>query len=158
VKPSNVAFTTKDGVYKKDINGSNLGMGITFIPVNENTIHAILSSRELTGGMFTRMFHTNGHGFKHFKLFKHVTGLTGTDIYTYKIDWEGKNQTIVEGYVNFLDSLNKKEEEAKEIKEIETEINDSKQIVNVTESINLTENNESIINESVNNESVANLS
>ena len=36
---------------------------------------------------------------KYFKLFNHQRGLTGTDIYTYKIDWEGKNATIVESYL-----------------------------------------------------------
>ena len=49
--------------------------------------------------MFTRMFYMQGHGLKYFKLFDHQRGLTGTDIYTYKIDWEGKNTTIVQDYL-----------------------------------------------------------
>ena len=58
-----------------------------------------MSSKELTGGMFTRMFYMQGHGLRYFKLFNHQRGLTGTDIYVYKIDWEGKNATIVENYL-----------------------------------------------------------
>ena len=54
-----------------------------------------MSSKELTGSMFTRMFYMQGHGLNTFKLVDHQRGLTGTDIYTYKVDWEGKKATIV---------------------------------------------------------------
>ena len=40
----------------------------------------------------------NGNGLRYFKLFDHQRGLTGTDIYTYKLDWQGENLTIVEEY------------------------------------------------------------
>jgi len=100
VKPSLVAFTSKSGIVKKELNGSNLGMGMTIIPKNENELEVVLSSKELAGSMFFRMFFMQGHGLRYFKLFNHQRGLTGTDIYTYKIDWEGKNATIIEDYVN----------------------------------------------------------
>ena len=62
----------------------------------------MISSNELTGSIFTRMFYMQGHGLKYFDLVNHQRGLTGTDIYTYKIDWEGKNATIVNDYVDFF--------------------------------------------------------
>ena len=40
-----------------------------------------------------------GHGLRYFKLFNHQHGLTGTDIYAYKVDWTSKNITIVEDYL-----------------------------------------------------------
>ncbi|MBI4143480.1 hypothetical protein HY487_01195 [Candidatus Woesearchaeota archaeon] len=98
VRPRAVAFATENGVLKKEFNGTTLDIGITFVPKNEEEIEAVLSSKELTGSMFTRMFYMQGHGLRYFKLFDHQKGLTGTDIYTYKIDWEGKNAAIVEAY------------------------------------------------------------
>ena len=99
VRPRAVAFTTDDGLFKKEFNGSTVDFGMTIIPKNEDSVNVVLSSKELTGGMFTRMFYMQGHGLKYFKLFNHQRGLTGTDIYVYKVDWEGRNTTIVQDYV-----------------------------------------------------------
>ncbi len=98
VRPKVAAFTTEGGIFKKEFNGSTIDFGITIIPKDENQLDVVLSSKELTGGMFTRMFYMQGHGLRYFKLFNHQRGLTGTDIYVYKVDWEGKNATIVEDY------------------------------------------------------------
>ncbi|MBI2541643.1 hypothetical protein HYV80_02965 [Candidatus Woesearchaeota archaeon] len=102
VRPGLAAFSTEDGLLKKSFNGTTVELGITIIPKNENEFEAVMSSKELTGSMFTRMFYMQGHGLKYFKLFNHQRGLTGTDIYTYKIDWEGKNKAIVGDYVKLL--------------------------------------------------------
>jgi len=102
VRPGAAAFTTENGLFKKEFGGNTVALGVTIIPKSENELELVISSKELTGGMFTRMFYMQGHGLKYFKLFNHQRGLTGTDIYTYKIDWEGKNQTIVEDYANSL--------------------------------------------------------
>lgn len=103
VRPKAAAFTTPTGILKKEYNGANLDFGITLVPQSETEITAILSSKELTGSMFTRMFYMQGHGLRYFKLFDHQRGLTGTDIYTYKIDWEGNNATISDGIVQNLE-------------------------------------------------------
>lgn len=102
VRPKIASFTTEDGLAKKEFNGSVVDFGITIVPKNENEMDAILTSKELTGSMFTRMFYMQGHGLKYFKLFSHQRGLTGTDIYVYKVDWTGKNTTIVDDYVKYL--------------------------------------------------------
>ena len=102
VRPKMVAFTTEDGILKKEVNSTTNDFGTTIIPISQNELLAIMSSKELTAGMFTRMFYMQGHGLKYFKLFNHQRGLTGTDIYTYKIDWEGKNTTIVKDYADFF--------------------------------------------------------
>lgn len=99
VRPKAVAFTNDEGIFKREFTGTTLDFGVTAIPRNENEIELVISSKELTGGMFTRMFYMEGHGLRYFKLFNHQRGLTGTDIYTYKVDWEGKNTTIVEAFV-----------------------------------------------------------
>ena len=109
VRPKAAAFATGDGIFEKEFNGSTVNVGMTIIPRSENELEAVLSSRELTGSMFTRMFYMQGHGLRYFKLFNHQRGLTGTDIYVYKVDWEGKNTTLVGDY---LDILAKKETKA----------------------------------------------
>ena len=129
VRPRMAAFTTEEGILKKEFNGNTLDFGITIIPKNENELEVVLSSKELTGGMFTRMFYMQGHGLRYFKLFNHQRGLTGTDIYTYKVDWQGKNATVVDSYVR------------KAVKEENTE--------SIAENINLTlDNNKNITNSS----------
>ena len=110
VRPSMAAFVTEGGLVKKKFDGNTIGIGLTIIPVSENEIQAVTSSPELTGGMFTQMFYMQGHGLKYFKLFDHQKGLTGTDIYTYKIDWEGSNTTIVQSYVDILNKISSKED------------------------------------------------
>ncbi len=109
-RPKAAAFTTKDGLLKKEFEGSTLDFGATVIPKSENDLAVVLSSTELTGSMFTRMFYMQGHGLSYFKLFDHQRGLTGTEIYTYKVDWEGKNATIVNEYIDYLEPA--KEENA----------------------------------------------
>ncbi|MAG91148.1 hypothetical protein CMO83_00565 [Candidatus Woesearchaeota archaeon] len=99
IRPRSAAFVTEDGIMIKEFDGRTLDFGMTIIPQNEDQVLVVLSSKELTGGMFTRMFYTQGHGLRYFKLFNHQRGLTGTSIYTYKVDWDGKNTTIVEDYV-----------------------------------------------------------
>ena len=44
----------------KQFNGSTIDIGLTIIPKNENELEVVLSSKELTGGMFTRMFYMQG--------------------------------------------------------------------------------------------------
>jgi len=105
VRPKVAAFTTKEGILKKDFNGTTLDFGMTIVPKNENELEIILSSKELAGSMFTRMFYMQGHGLSYFKLFDHQKGLTGTDIYVYKIDWQGANTTITQGYVDTLKKI-----------------------------------------------------
>ena len=75
---------------------------MTIIPQSKDEVKVVISSNELAGGMFTRMFYMQGHGLKYFDLISHQRGLTGTDIYTYKVDWEGRNATMVREYADFF--------------------------------------------------------
>lgn len=102
IRANPVAFTTKDGIYKKQFDGNTIGLGFTVIPTGEDNLLVVMSSPQLTGSIFTRMFYMQGHGLKYFDLLTQQKGLTGTNIYVYKVDWEGKNSTIVETFVNNL--------------------------------------------------------
>lgn len=112
IRANPVAFTTENGILKKQFEGNVFGLGFTIIPTSEENAFVVMSSPQLVGSLFTRMFYMQGHGLKYFKLFNHPPrGLTGTDIYVYKVDWEGKNITIVDSYV---DNLRKQIETDKE--------------------------------------------
>ncbi|MBI2650108.1 hypothetical protein HYX04_02215, partial [Candidatus Woesearchaeota archaeon] len=102
VRPKVAAFTTENGILKKEFNGTTINVGTTIIPKSENELEIVLSSSELTGSMFTRMFYMQGHGLRYFKLFDHQRGLTGTNIYVYKVDWQGKNTTLADNYIEIL--------------------------------------------------------
>ncbi len=49
---------------------------------------SVLATPEIAGGMYTKMFYFGGRGLTHFKLLTHQTGLTGTNVYVYKADWD----------------------------------------------------------------------
>ncbi len=130
-KPNSAAFVTEEGIFKKRFDDTTTGHGMTVIPQNKDEVKVVISSNELTGSIFTRMFYMQGHGLKYFDLINHQRGLTGTDIYTYKVDWEGKNATIVKDYVDFL------KEPAEEVEDM-----------TLTVQSNLTEENVSALNSS----------
>jgi len=48
---------------------------------------SILMDAPLTASMFTRMYFFDGLGLKHFEQMSHKTGVDGTDIYLYKVNW-----------------------------------------------------------------------
>ncbi|HLG25062.1 MAG TPA: STT3 domain-containing protein [Candidatus Nanoarchaeia archaeon] len=99
VRPKVVAFTNDEGLEIKKIESGNLDFGVTFIPKSPDEFEGIISHPDLTGSIFTQMFYMQGHGLKYFKPFDHERGLTGTDIYVYKLDWDAKNTTIIESYL-----------------------------------------------------------
>lgn len=101
-RPASAAFATETGVLKKRFNDTVTGHGMTVMPISKDEIQVVVSSDELSGSMFARMFYMNGHGLRYFKLFDRQRGLTGTNIYTYKLDWSGKNATIAQDYTDFF--------------------------------------------------------
>ena len=113
LRPKSAAFASKDGLFRKDFEGATLDFGITLVPKSENEITGILSMKELVGGMFTRMFYMKGHGLKYFKVIDHQLVFPGsqleTNIYVYKVDWEGGNATIVQDYADILEKISKEE-------------------------------------------------
>jgi len=53
-----------------------------------NAYYAVAATPEQAAGMFTRMFFFEGKGLRHFRMLSHKTGLTGTNVYVYKADWD----------------------------------------------------------------------
>ncbi|MFH1590885.1 MAG: STT3 domain-containing protein [archaeon] len=109
--PRTFAFPTNDSMEIREYNDTILRandgreMGVTLIASGGSNYAIIMSSPELAGSMFTRMFFMDGHGLEHFDSFTHERSFTGGDIYVYKVDWEG-------GDMNIMPSLKPKTEVA----------------------------------------------
>ncbi|MFH1133502.1 MAG: STT3 domain-containing protein [Nanoarchaeota archaeon] len=96
-KPKAFAYADKDGVHKKTY-ASDFPYGVALVPRGEGYA-TIFMQPELTASMFTVMFFYRGHGLKHFNSFLHETHFTGTDIYTYKVDWKGGDPIVMDEFV-----------------------------------------------------------
>lgn len=53
-----------------------------------NDYYTVVASPEQAAGMFTKMYFFEGRTLRHFKLLTHNRGLTGTNVYVYKADWD----------------------------------------------------------------------
>jgi len=51
---------------------------------------------DLTASMFTRMFYQEGIGLRYFKKFSDERSVFGGRIIVWKVDWEGKEKTVIE--------------------------------------------------------------
>ncbi|MBD3313756.1 hypothetical protein GF345_04910 [Candidatus Woesearchaeota archaeon] len=60
------------------------------LAVKSDSITGIMMSPELAGSMFTRLFYFDGVGLDHFDFFDYQRDVTGLEIYTWKVDWNGK--------------------------------------------------------------------
>lgn len=105
VHPDEIAYVTRSGLERRSFSENTIGAGMTLIPAGSDSFRGIVSSPELVGSLFTKMFHMDGHGLRHFDLFYKERGLTGTDVRVYKADWQSQDVRIVEQYVDYLDQI-----------------------------------------------------
>ncbi len=95
--PVKLVYALPDGtVVEKQFRNDTLPQGLAalLIPVGKNSYNSVLASPEVAGGMFARLFYFQGHGLAHFKLLTRQRGLTGTDVFVWQVDWEGKQRNI----------------------------------------------------------------
>lgn len=53
-----------------------------------NDYYTVAATPEQAAGMFTKMYFYEGRTLKHFKQLTHNRGMTGTNVYVYKADWD----------------------------------------------------------------------
>ena len=94
--PSRYSFVDSKGKFRiKESNsslitsGNGQPLGAAIVKIGES-YSTIMMSPELVGSMFTRLFYFQGAGLKHFDHFYSDRDVRGTEIYTWKVDWEGK--------------------------------------------------------------------
>lgn len=88
--PKLFVFSNASGFHVKEFNENTLGFSFGLVNLNGN-FESIVMSNELAPSMFTRMFFYGGVGLRYFDPFDYQRALSGLRIYTYKVDWEGKN-------------------------------------------------------------------
>ncbi|MCX8147508.1 MAG: hypothetical protein N3D84_03510, partial [Candidatus Woesearchaeota archaeon] len=88
MRPYSLVYA-EGNIFREKRMNNTIPYSMAFI-TNNNGMKAVLMSPELAGSMFTRLFYFNGTGLKHFDYFDYERDLTGLEIYTWKINWEGK--------------------------------------------------------------------
>ncbi|MEK6849605.1 MAG: hypothetical protein AABY01_03470, partial [Nanoarchaeota archaeon] len=91
--PAVFAYPTKDGLVKKTYT-STAPFGLTLIP-NGGRYSILLASPQLSASMFTRMYFLQGHSLQYFKPFNIQHDASSSLLYTYQMDWDGGNKTIL---------------------------------------------------------------
>lgn len=85
--PASMVYVKDNKTIEKTYSESTVPYSIIIIPTGDGSYANIWSQPQIADSMFTRLYFLNAAGTEHFKLFTHKSGLTGTNIYTYKIDW-----------------------------------------------------------------------
>ena len=95
--PNPLVYVAGEEVITKEFNNS-IGFGLTLVPVGDS-YKVIMSSSELAPSMFTRLYYLKGHGLRYFKPFSYERSFNGNEIYTWKVDWDGLENNIVEEFI-----------------------------------------------------------
>ena len=66
------------------------GLSMALIQKENGDYEAVMMQPPLVGSMFTRLFYFKDETLKHFEFFDYQRDFSGLDIYTWKINWEGK--------------------------------------------------------------------
>ncbi len=105
MRPKSFSFIDKEGKFRMKyydnpeeylVANNGRPLSAAFVPSGD-TYKSILMDYELDGSMFTRLFFFQGHGLEYFDKFYHVRDVTGANIWTWKVDWEGKDANEVFG-------------------------------------------------------------
>lgn len=100
---------------------------VVLIP-SADTYTSILIQSPMGASMFNRLFYMNGHGLNYFSKIYDTTGLDGTRIITWKVDWEGKSPIVVDAWVNKtttdLLSLDDIDEQVEDLDDVPQELED----------------------------------
>lgn len=98
-RPPLFVMPREDGTYKETrYNGSTVNIAALVYPTGPGTYRSILASPELINSIFVRMYFLEGHGLKYFKEFNRQSQLTGGQIITYKVAWNGTQPHIFSGF------------------------------------------------------------
>ncbi len=89
VSPNSFVYKSASGIVEKKFN-SSVGLSVALLSTQNPKI--VIMQPQLATSMFTRLFYFGGYGANNFDLFSHQTGMTGTDVYVWQIDWEGKSK------------------------------------------------------------------
>jgi len=137
--PQTIAWTDDEGFHQKYFNGTTLPYGLNFIRSGSG-MQVWLTSPQLTGSMFTRLYLYNGAGLRHFELFDRQSSITNTQVIVWKVNWEGKEVPVVEEATSEPSS---DVEEATEEEAVDEEAEDTSELSSEVEESEVTSEDES---------------
>ena len=95
VRPISIVYPKDNEIITKQYNNSPLGISFSMLP--QGTGYGfMLSSPELANSVFTKTFFYQGQGLEYLKPFTHETSLGQTDIWVWKVDWDGGQANMVD--------------------------------------------------------------
>lgn len=86
VKPAGNAWTGEKGINRYPNTGAEFAYDVLY---DEENNRAMLVDPRLTNSIFTNLYFLEGRYSKYFQLFKQETELTGSEIYVWKVKWDG---------------------------------------------------------------------
>ncbi|MEK6967040.1 MAG: STT3 domain-containing protein [Nanoarchaeota archaeon] len=93
--PDGVVYVKDQEVKTKKYNNPTFPYSFVLIP-NGAAYNYILAAPSLASSIFTRTFYLKGVGLHYLRPFSHETSLIGTDIYVWKVDWDGGEPNKIE--------------------------------------------------------------
>jgi len=88
MKPYSLVYAAGDDIVEKKFD-SKFTYSIAFVNREQGPFIVVMQP-ELAMSIFTRLYYFEGYGLNNFKPFSHESGLTGTNVYVWKVSWEGK--------------------------------------------------------------------
>ena len=96
--PISISYPTEDGkILTKNFENNTIPqyLSVLLVPSGESYTR-VLGSPELIDGMFARMFYLKGHSLEYFKPLTVQSGFTGTQVWVWEVDWEGKQKNVID--------------------------------------------------------------
>ena len=90
VYPNSFVYVSGDKIKEREYKSNNIGFSVVLVP-NGDSYYMIACDPLQANSMFTKLFFFKGHGLKYFDLLDYQMQVTGGEIYTYKVDWDGKS-------------------------------------------------------------------
>jgi len=87
--PKTLAYMEDGEFVLKEFENNTIDLGVNLFEKDDGH-YTLISSPQLTGSMFTRLFYYEGAGLEHFDMFSDTKDITGSRIIVWKVDWDGK--------------------------------------------------------------------
>ncbi|MFH0979321.1 MAG: STT3 domain-containing protein [Candidatus Woesearchaeota archaeon] len=97
--PQELVVPTLTGLLRKKFVNDTIPYSAVLMPKGAG-YSSVIMQPELAASMFTRQFFMAGHSLTHFKPFSYERSPLGTEVYVYKIDWQGSSVNIMDDVKN----------------------------------------------------------
>ena len=96
-KPKGIVIADAESMTRTDLEATDFLFDMVLDTVGKR---ALLTDPALAQSIFTKLFYFDGKYTEHFDKFSDKTSVTGQRIIVWKVDWDGKEDTVVEETIN----------------------------------------------------------